>query len=87
MIATSRNSFFAVCSFMALIGFGHSALGEPAPRAAARPLGKTCAAEIIRFCPSISETPLAARSQAICLKPYKSSLSLGCRRAVKALYP
>lgn len=43
-----------------------------------------CQAEMQRFCPALSGTP-SARSQAICLRPYRTSLSLGCRSAVNAL--
>ena len=48
-----------------------------------RDLGAKCAAETARFCPASAEqTP---RDQALCLKFYKTSLSLGCRGAVNAV--
>lgn len=62
------------------------AAGPPPPPAAAalRRVAKSCKAETERFCPALTGTP-SPRSQAICLRPYRTSLSLGCRGAVNAV--
>lgn len=54
-----------------------------ADRAAAVP--RACVPEIARFCPGVGET--SGRSAAICLKPFKTSLSLPCRKAVRGVFP
>lgn len=50
-------------------------------------VAKFCAAETLRLCPALSPGIPQPHSQAICLRPYKTSLSLPCRRAVKAVSP
>ena len=50
-------------------------------------VGKTCVAETKRLCPSLDTATAQPRNQAICLKPYRSSLSLACRRAVMSAMP
>ena len=50
---------------------------------ALRRVPRSCKAEVVRFCPSLPEGA-RPRDQAICLKYYKTSLSLGCRGAVTA---
>lgn len=46
---------------------------------------KSCAAETRRFCPAASVTAPQPRAMVICLRPYKASLSLGCRGAINAV--
>ena len=48
---------------------------------------RACVEETRRFCPALDPAAPQPRSAAMCLKPYKSSLSLACRRAVKATSP
>lgn len=69
---------------------GHEARAqEDAPTApgpgAYRRLTGACRAETARLCPALANAAPSARNQLICLRPYKSSLSLGCRSAVTAL--
>ena len=45
-------------------------------------MGRACSADISRFCPDIS--PVQLRNIAVCLKPYRSNLSLGCRSSLKS---
>ena len=54
-----------------------------APKGRPIVLDKTCAPAFARFCPELAETH-RLRDQVICLKPYRLSLSLPCRRAVTA---
>lgn len=49
-----------------------------------RQVTKSCAVETRRFCPALDPAAPQPRGTVICLKPYKSSLSQACRRAVKA---
>jgi hypothetical protein len=84
---TRRISISAIFGALLLSGVPGAARAEPAASSVYRTLAKTCAGEITRLCPAVSASPYATRSQAICLKPYKFDLSLGCRRAVKAIYP
>ena len=56
---------------------------EASPQTVAkRQIGKVCKAETARFCPALNEGTPTPRNQAICLRPYKMNLSLGCRNAV-----
>ncbi len=55
----------------------------PSPGAALRQVSAVCAGEIARFCPELSD-PVSPRNQVICLKPFKSDLSLACRGTVNA---
>ncbi len=48
-------------------------------------LDSVCAESLARFCPDLEATPGQTRNQMICLKPYRSSLPLSCRSAVKAV--
>lgn len=48
---------------------------------------RACKAETLQRCPALDPAAPQPRNAAICLKPYKSSLSFACRRAVKAVYP
>jgi hypothetical protein len=43
-----------------------------------------CQPELARFCPALTPDAIP-RNQAICLKSYKTNLSLGCRHAVNAV--
>ncbi len=47
-------------------------------------VAKSCVPEARRLCPSLDAITPQPRGMAICLRPYKSSLSLSCRQAVKA---
>ncbi len=44
---------------------------------------RQCVREVARLCPALQGTR-QPRNQAICLRPYRASLSSGCRRAVRA---
>ena len=59
---------------------------EPS-RAAYRNVTRSCMAEVERFCPEVAANPSQPRNWAICLRPYRASLSFGCRRAVRAVIP
>lgn len=54
------------------------------PAAALRRVAASCKAETERFCPALAGTA-SPRSQAICLRPYRISLSLPCRGAVNSV--
>ncbi|MDT7950892.1 MAG: hypothetical protein RQ966_05240 [Acetobacteraceae bacterium] len=47
-------------------------------------LEQACHDGLARFCPDLAATPGQTRSEMICLKPYRTSLSFGCRAAVNA---
>ena len=53
-------------------------------QAALRRVAETCQAETQQFCPALQPSP-TPRDEAICLKYYKTSLSLGCRSAINAV--
>lgn len=59
--------------------------GPPPARVLYAQVAKSCAADVRRFCPGLGAS--SPRNQAICLKPYKSDLGSGCRRAVKSVFP
>ena len=46
-------------------------------------VAKACVPDAQRLCPSLDASNPQPRGMAICLRPYKSSLSLPCRQAVK----
>ena len=72
----------------ALIPLAGTARAQTAGRAAAyTAVAKACMPEARRLCPSLDEAAPQPRGMAICLRPYKSSLSLSCRRAVNATSP
>lgn len=78
----------AAFAMAALCALASPAWTQTADRTAAyAAVGKSCAAETQRFCPALATGVPQPRSQAICLRPYKTSLSLSCRRAVKAASP
>jgi hypothetical protein len=56
----------------------------PSSAAALRSVTTSCKDETARFCPALEPSPLP-RDAAICLKYYKTSLSLGCRGAVNGV--
>ena len=57
----------------------------PYPKPARRiKLDGVCADSIARFCPALADRPGQTLSQVTCLKPYRTSLPLSCRRAVTA---
>lgn len=65
-----------------------TARAQTASRAGAyTAVAKACMPEARRFCPSLDEAAPQPRGMVICLRPYKSSLSLSCRRAVSATSP
>lgn len=67
-----------------LVCLGLAGWAPPArAQGAAAGVSEACRAEIPRLCP---ESP-QGRSAAICLKPFKTSLSLPCRKAVRAVFP
>ena len=53
-------------------------------RAALHRVTASCQRETARFCPALTETA-PPRDRVICLKDYRSSLSLGCRGAINAV--
>ena len=55
----------------------------PTPESLRLRVSASCGGDVARFCPELSATP-SPQNQLICLRPYKSDLSLGCRGAVKA---
>ncbi len=59
----------------------------PSRAAAYAAVAKACMPEARRFCASLDEAAPQPRGMVICLRPYKSSLSLSCRQAVNATSP
>jgi hypothetical protein len=57
---------------------------QPSSAAALRGVTTSCKDETERFCPALEPSPLP-RDAAICLKYYKTSLSLSCRGAVNGV--
>lgn len=76
----------AICCAGSLVLATRPASAETARSADYRLIAKACVPEVARYCPALEQSSYASRSQAICLKPYLSNLSLGCRHAVKAVY-
>lgn len=66
--------------------WGQSREDGPTPRAY-RQVAQVCPTEYRRLCPSADLAVPRPRAMVMCLKPYKTSLSLGCRRAVNAVSP
>lgn len=79
----------ALGGFAALLPLaGPAAQAQQASRTAGyAAVAKSCMPEARRLCPSLDASAPQPRGIAICLRPYKSSLSLPCRRAVKAAAP
>lgn len=65
-----------------------SLAAEPATpaahRAAMHAVALSCTEDYPRFCPDQGTSEITARDQLICLKPFKTDLSLPCRKAVTA---
>jgi hypothetical protein len=61
-----------------------SATQPQSSQAAFRRVAESCHAETLQFCPTLQPSP-TPRDEAICLKYYKTSLSLGCRSAINAV--
>ena len=76
----------AICCAGSIVLDTRSTSAETAKAADYRLVAKACVPEVARYCPALEQSTFASRSQAICLKPYLSNLSLGCRHAVKAVY-
>lgn len=73
---------------VALAGSAGAQAPRPSRAAAAAAVPKACKPEIERFCTEVGATAAPQpRTAALCLKPFKSSLSLSCRRAVRAVFP
>lgn len=66
------------------LGAARAQVEQPAPTRKVE-IGRACGPAIERFCPALADAALQPRNAAICLKPYRTSLSLPCRRAVNAL--
>ena len=64
-----------------------NATGNASRAVAAAAVPRACKPEIARFCPEIDAGAPQARTAAICLKPFKTSLSLPCRKAVRGVFP
>lgn len=82
-----RAGLVALVSGLPLAG-AHAQAGDdgPTPRAYRR-VAQSCVTEYKRLCPAAEATGPQPRAMVICLKPYKTSLSLRCRRAVGAVSP
>jgi hypothetical protein len=76
----------SVCCAGSILLDMHSTPAAAAKAADYRLVSKACVPEVAKYCPDLEQKSSSSRGQAICLKPYLSSLSLGCRRAVKAVY-
>jgi hypothetical protein len=61
-----------------------STYGSVVNARALRRVTTSCRSEVARFCPALDPSAMP-RNQAICLKSYKTSLSLDCRHAVNAV--
>jgi hypothetical protein len=61
-----------------------SATQPQTSQAVLRRVTESCQAETQQFCPTLQPSP-TTRDEAICLKYYKASLSLGCRSAINAM--
>jgi hypothetical protein len=66
------------------IGPDGSSSGSVIDSRALRRVTTSCQPELARFCPALEPSAIP-RNQAICLKSYKTNLSLGCRHAVNAV--
>ena len=74
----------AATVLLAVLAYTMPAAAQSTRTAAYAQVGKVCVSEVRRFCPALDGAAPQPRNQAICLKPYRSSLSLSCRRAVTA---
>lgn len=80
-----RTAVFALATLCILAGPAWTQAADRTASYAA--IAKSCVAETQRLCPALATGLPQPRSQAICLRPYKTSLSLSCRRAIKAVSP
>lgn len=76
----------AATVLLAVLAYTMPAAAQSTRTTAYAQVGKACAPEVRRFCPALDGTAPQPRNQAICLKPYRTSLSLSCRRAVTAAF-
>lgn len=80
----------AVLAVLAVLaGFAPLPVCAQAPARSAGPsqVSRSCVQETARLCPALDPAIPQPRNQAICLRPYQASLSLACRRAVRAASP
>ena len=70
-----------------LLVAGTSHADDTSARLFKRKVLLTCAAEIDQYCGELPDSRSTGRNAAICLKPYRYSLSLPCRRVVRAVFP
>lgn len=76
---------FALAGLAVLLPIAGPAWAQDASRAGAyASVAKSCVPEARRLCPSLDAVTPQPRGMTICLRPYKSSLSLPCRQAIKA---
>jgi len=48
---------------------------------------KRCARDAERLCPWLDPATRQPRNEVMCLRPYRATVSLGCRRALRAILP
>lgn len=78
----------ALAGLVALLPLAGTARAQTASRTGAyASVAQSCMPEARRLCPSLDQASPQPRGMAICLRPYKSSLSLSCRRAINATSP
>lgn len=82
-----RAGLIAVLFGFPLAGAHAQSRDEGPTSRAYRQVAQSCVTEYKRLCPAAELTGLRPRAMVLCLKPYKMSLSLGCRRAVNAVSP
>ncbi len=76
-------------ALLALLLFyaGSAAANDPPTQAAYRRVSKICVNDLAHFCADLPDGQTSGRNAAICLKPYRASLTRPCRRAVQAIFP
>lgn len=74
----------AVAALLVITSQAGPTAAQTARATAYAQVGKSCVPETRRLCPTLDPAISQLRNQAICLKPYRNSLSLSCRRAVAA---
>lgn len=82
-MAIARMIVFAVLVLLTPWPAGAQPATDPGRVRAMSRLASACPEDVERFCPYL-EAEAGGREQLICLRPYRSSLSLGCRTAVNA---
>ena len=83
MAASVRASLLALGCVLSATHVPAALAQQPGPGALSR-ITRACQAETLRFCPALDSSVPRPRDQLICLRPYRSSLSFNCRRAVNA---